>query len=141
MRAFTIVALFLVVAFAHDVRSDDVADLRKKYLSDPAVSAEIKRAIEKGVVIPGMCPFQAFAAVGLPGFYQVTPDTKKWRMDIPPPVIINAQCDKPDDSRIWLTFRSKTQFGTREPIVFFVRFEKGRAVEVTRKHEFKPGET
>ena len=68
MRAFPFLALFLVVALARDVRSDDVADLRKKYLSDPAVGGDIKRAIEKGTVIPGMCPFQAFAAAGLPGF-------------------------------------------------------------------------
>jgi len=140
MRTLTHFTLLLFLA-AHGARGDDVADLRKKYLSDPAVSADIKRAIENGVVVRGMCPFQAFAAAGLPGLYEVTPDLKKWRTDIPPPIIINAQCDKPDDSVIWLTFRSKTQFGTAEPVVFFAHFEKGRVVEVTRTHNIKPGGT
>lgn len=121
-------------------RADDVSNLRKKYLSDPAVSADIKQAIEKRVVIPGMCPLQAFAAAGSPGFYQVTAD-KKWQPNIAPPVIINAQCEKPDDSVIWLTFRSKTQFGTPQAVVFYAHFEKGRVVEVTRTHKIKPDGT
>jgi hypothetical protein len=58
-----------------------VAYLRKKFLGDPAVNAEIKRAIEKGLVIPGMCPFQAFAAAALPGVYEVRPDPKRCRFD------------------------------------------------------------
>jgi hypothetical protein len=141
MRALARFTLLFVLAMAPAGRGDDVADLRKKFLSDPAVSSEIKHAIEKGVVIPGMCPFQAFAAVGLPGFYEVRPDPKKWRFDIAPPVVINAQCDKPDDSVIWLTFRSKTQFGTPDPVVFHVHFEKGRAVEITRTHKITSGGT
>jgi hypothetical protein len=46
-----------------------VAYLRKTFLGDPAVSAEIKRAIEKRLVIPGICPFPAFDAAGFPGVY------------------------------------------------------------------------
>jgi hypothetical protein len=65
-----------------------VADLRKTFLGDPAVNAEIKRAIEKGLVIPGICPFQAFDAAGLPGVYEVRPDQKRWRFDIAPLVSV-----------------------------------------------------
>jgi len=50
-----------------------VADLRKTFLGDPAVNAEIKRAIEKGLVIPGICPFQAFAAEAFPEFTKFDP--------------------------------------------------------------------
>ena len=127
----------LVVAFAGCGRA---AELRSKYLADPKVSAEIKEAIRKRVVIVGMCPFEVFAAAGMPvGIYEVTPDPKKWRFDIAPPVIIDAQCEKPDDSVIWLTFKNKTQFGTADPVVFHVRFEKGRSVLITRTHKITPG--
>jgi hypothetical protein len=115
------------------------AELRRKYLADPNVSAEIKDAIRRRVVIVGMCPFEVFAAAGMPvGIYEVTPDPKKWRFDIAPPVIINAQCEKPDDSIIWLSFRNKTQYATTEPVLFHVRFEKGRAVLITRTHKITP---
>jgi hypothetical protein len=109
--------------------ADDVDDLRRKYLGDPGVSGQIKQAIKGGVVIPGMCPFQAFAAAGTPGFYKVQAD-KKWPGNIAPPVIINAQCDHPDDSVIELTFRSSTQFHTKEPVNFRVKFERGVAVSI-----------
>ena len=113
------------------ISSDDVADLRKKYLSDPAVSPDIKQAIQKGVVIPGMCPLQAFAAAGLPGFYEVQAD-KKWPGNIAPPKIINAQCDHPDDSVIKLTFHSATQFHTKQLVAFTAKFEHGRVVSIER---------
>jgi hypothetical protein len=109
------------------VSADEFDDLRTKYLADPAVRAEIKRAIQQRVVIVGMCPFEAFAAAGRPGLYKVQAD-KKWPDNIVPPVIINAQCQHPDDSVIELLFHSKTQFNTPEPVVFRVKFEKGRAV-------------
>jgi Ankyrin repeats (3 copies) len=118
-----------VIVAASAARADDVDDLRKKYLSDSATSTEIKHAIEQRIVIPGMCPFQAFAAAGEPGFSKVVAD-KKWPGNIPPPVIINAQCDHPDDSLIELTFRSSTQFHTKEPVPFTVKFEHGRSVSI-----------
>ena len=113
--------------------ADDVDDLRKKFLADPSVSSDIKRAIQKRVVVRGMCPQQAMAAAGLPGPYKVQADPKKWKPSIPPPVVINAQCEQPDASVIELLFRSKTQFTTAEPVVFRVRFENARAVLIDRK--------
>jgi len=127
MRVTLLIIIVLVSASA--LRAGDVDDLRKKYLGDASTSAEIKHAIEERIVIPGMCPFQAFAAVGFPGFYQVQAD-KKWPGNIAPPVIINAQCDHPDDSVIELTFRSSTQFHTKESVSFQVKFEHGRAVSI-----------
>ena len=108
---------------------------RTKYLADPSVSPEIKQAIRKGIVIEGMCPFEAIAAAGTPGgLYEVTPDPKKWPSNIMPLAVINAQCEKPDNSIIWLRFKNRTQFNTREPLAFHVRFERGRAVLITRTH-------
>jgi hypothetical protein len=132
MRCVAFIATVLVVAMIPSCRADYAADLRKKFLGDPSVNAEIKQAIKKGVVVPGMCPLEAFAAAGLPGFYQVTADQKKWHPNIAPPVIVNAQCENPDDSVILLTFRSKTQFSTQVPVPFTVKFEQGRSVSIER---------
>jgi hypothetical protein len=127
----TALVLFVIVITASAARADDVDSLRKKYLSDPTTGAEIKHAIDQRMVIVGMCPFQAFAAAGEPGFYKVVAD-KRWPGNIAPPVIVNAQCEHPDDSVIELTFRSSTQFHTKEPVPFFVKFEHGRAVSIER---------
>jgi len=128
MRASLILASLLSLrsVVAHP---DDVDDLRKKYLADPTVSSRIKQAITDRIVITGMCPFQAFAAAGLPGVYKVQAD-KKWPGNIAPPVIISAQCDHPDDSVIELTFHSATQFHTQQPVAFTAKFEHGRVVSI-----------
>jgi hypothetical protein len=128
MRTLFTVALVLL---ARVLSADDFDDLRSKYLADPTVRPDVRRAIEQRVVIIGMCPFEAFAAAGRPGLYKVQAD-KKWPGNIAPPVIINAQCEHPDDSVIELLFRSKTQFRTRERVVFRVKFDKGRAVLIDR---------
>jgi hypothetical protein len=123
--AFVVLTLLGFVIFAH---ADSLGDLRKKVLADKTVSLDIKAAIKKRIVINGMCPQQAFAAAGFPGLYMVQADKEKWATNVPPPVIIEAQCDAPDNSIIELSFRNSTQFGTNA--VFRVRFEKGRAVVI-----------
>ena len=134
MRIRSLLTLLISLAvLSSSACADDIDDLRKKFLADSSVSSEIKRAIQKRVVVRGMCPQQAMAAAGLPGPYKVQADPKKWKPSIPPPVVINAQCEQPDASVIELLFRSNTQFGTPEPVVFRVRFEKGRAVLIDRK--------
>jgi hypothetical protein len=55
-------------------------------------------------------------------------DRSKWSGDIPPPAIIEAQCEAPDESVIELMFRNTTQFASSEPRVFRVRFVKGKVV-------------
>src|SRR5262249_31914617 len=110
-----------------------LSDLRKNLLADASVPSDIKAAIKKKTVVLGMCPQQAFAAAGVPGLYMVEADKEKRKDKLPPPVIINAQCGNPDNSRIELSFRNSTQFGTNA--VFRVRFEKGRAV-VTDQNPF-----
>jgi hypothetical protein len=130
--ASRLTSLACIVLLPLLARADDVDDLRKKFLGDSAVSSEIKQAIQKRIVVRGMCPQQAFAAAGLPGLYKVQADPK-WKPSIPPPVIISAQCDHPDKSVIELLFRSKTQFATKDLVVFRVRFENGQAVSIDRK--------
>jgi hypothetical protein len=120
---------FLLLLFASSVASAETKEqLAERYLNDLDTPAEIKEAIRSGVVVKGMCPFQAFAAAGLPGPYMVMSDKEKWKSNVPPPRIISAQCKNPDNSVIELMFKNRTQFGTDEPVVFRVRFKKGIAV-------------
>jgi hypothetical protein len=63
----------------------------------------------------------------------VKSDKEKWKSNVPPPVIINAQCKRPDNSVIELMFKNKTQFGTDAPVVFRVRFVSGKVVLVDQK--------
>ena len=118
----------------------DVGHLRDKFLKNPSISAEIKRAIDERVVVPGMCPLEAFAAAGLPRHYGVFQRNPK---QVFTPAIMTAQCEHPDDNvAIELLFRSGTQFHTPKPVIFRVRFESGRAVFVDRERRFgRPRQT
>jgi hypothetical protein len=104
-----------------------------RYLADPATPEPFKEGIRRGVVVEGMCPLQAFAAAGTPGPYRVTKDKARWTSDVPPPVVVEAQCDAPDESVIELIFRNSTQFSSDEPRAFRVRFVKGKVVLVDQK--------
>ena len=79
-----------------------------------------------------MCPQQAFAAAGLPRLYKVRPDPK-WNPDTPPPVIISAQCEHPDESLIEVWFHNRKQFPGDAESRFRVLFERGRVVAIDRK--------
>src|SRR6266404_2839884 len=130
LLAHVTVALFMCASL---LRADDLSDLRTKLLADTNTTPEIKAAIEKRLVITGMCPQEAFAAAGYPGMYMVQADKAKWKDSVPPPVIIDAQCKNPDNSVIELMFKNSTQFATNKPVVFRVRFEKGQAVIIDQK--------
>ena len=116
----------------------DVDQLRQKYLADPAVSREIKHAIEQRVVIAGMCPLEAAAAAGLPLHYMVQGRDEK-PLTVPPPAAIAAQCEHPDETiAVELLFRNDRQFHSPEAVIFRVRFESGRAVFVDRERFGRP---
>ncbi len=83
-----------------------------------------------GVVELGMCPDEAIAAAGNPGPYMVRRDTEKWPPGTFPPTIVAAQCEHPDDSVIELLFRNRSQYASEEPVVFRVKFERGKAVSI-----------
>jgi len=103
------------------------------YLSDPETPEEIKAAIKKGVVVVGMCPYQAFAAAGEPGPYYVRRDPARWPDHSDPVKVIQSQCKSPDKSVIELMFKNTSQFGSKEPLVFRVRFVDGKAVLIDQK--------
>jgi hypothetical protein len=103
---------------------------RSRFLSSPSVVAPVRAAIEAGTVIEGMCPLQAFAAAGRPGPYMVRRDPDLWDDSVPPPVVITAQCDRPDASVIHLVFRNSRQFPDSDASAFRVKFEHGRATQI-----------
>ena len=131
IRMLVLAAGFLVAPFIASAQSAEA--FRDKVLSDPRTTAAVKDAIRKHLVVLGMCPLEAFAAAGLPGPYHVTRDAKKWDRDVPPPRIVIAQCESPDESVVELMFQNQSQFGSAEPVAFRVRFVHGRAVLIDRK--------
>ena len=126
--AITALLLSPLIAFSQSPEA-----LREKYLASPKTSDAVKAAIKKSVVVVGMCPFEVFASAGLPGPYMVRRDERKWSSNTPPPEIISAQCESPDESTIELMFKNKSQFNTKEPVVFRVRFVHGKSVLVDQK--------
>ena len=92
---------------------------------------EIKKAIEEKKIIVGMNTVEA-AKAGGSYFFRVIADPKVWDEDTDPNIVIKAQVEKPDDSKIWMTFQNTTQFNTKKPQTFQVEFKKGRVVKITR---------
>ena len=127
---YSLLILLLFISF--NITAGNEAYI-KHYLSDTNTAIEIKEAIKNKKVIKGMCPFQAFAAAGMPGPYMVIKDRSLWSSNVPPPVVIQAQCKKPDKSIVELMFRNTSQFNSKEPVVFRVRFEKGKSVLIDKQ--------
>lgn len=134
MSAFRIamVATILLLACS-TARSGQRNQYAEHYLSDPETPDEIKVAIKQGVVVVKMCPYQAFAAAGDPGPLYVKRDPTRWPEHSDPVKIIQSQCKSPDKSIIELMFKNTNQFGSKEPLVFRVRFIDGRAVLIDQK--------
>lgn len=134
MRAFRLAKLAAILLLAcSTVRTGERNKYAEHYLSDPETTDEIKVAIRKGVVVVGMCPYQAFAAAGNPGPYFVKPDPARWPAHSDPVKIVQSQCKSPDKSIIELMFRNTSQFASEGPLVFRVRFVDGKAVLIDRK--------
>ena len=95
---------------------------------------EIKEAIKQKMVVNGMDTAQAAQAGGA-YFFRVIADPKVWDEDIDPHIVIRAQVEKPDDSKIWMTFQNTTQFNTEKPQTFQVEFQRGRVIKITKGKE------
>ena len=144
MRATIILLFLLTVAAVQKVAPETSSDrqwiielispasdldrLRQQYLEDPRVNVEIKQAIERRVVILGMCPREAVAAAGLPrDGVLYNPGNRPVSTGLGRQIA--AQCDHPDkESGVQLQFQNDTQFGPR--VVFRVCFWEGRAVMI-----------
>lgn len=84
----------------------------------------IAKNIEKGKIIPGMNTLEAAKAGGA-YFFRVLADEAVWERDADPYLIIRAQAEHPDNSRIWMTFQNNTQYPGKDIQTFRVRFVQG----------------
>lgn len=89
----------------------------------------IKKSIEEEKVINGMNTFQASLAGGA-YFFRVIADPDVWEKDIDPNIVIKAQVNKPDNSKIWMTFQNTTQYKEKEKQTFQVAFEQGKVTDI-----------
>ena len=89
-----------------------------------------KDILEQRVTL-GMSPYEASLAAGA-YFFKVVADSKVWPPNTDPNIVIANQATQPDDSKIWLTFETPTQFLGDGLVKFTVGFEKGRVVTIEK---------
>ncbi len=80
-------------------------------------------------VILGMTPYEAHLAAG--GFsFRVIADQSKWPAGYNPYHVMWRQSTDPDNSEIWMTFQTDTQFSGLGSKTFRVHFQLGQAVDI-----------
>ncbi len=98
----------------------------------PAIQAKI---LDEQVVL-GMTPYDAYLAAGA-FFFKVIHDPTKWQKNADPYKVMWAQSITPDDSQIWMTFQSDTQYPEEGKQSFQVFFKRGKAVEIEKQEGSK----
>lgn len=93
------------------------------------ISPLVQKKILEQQVILGMSPYEAHLAAGAFHF-KVEADQKKWPNDADPYRVMWAQSTAPDDSKIWMTFETSTQYSDSGTTTFRVFFERGKAVKI-----------
>ena len=94
-------------------------------------SSHVKESILSQLVELGMTPYEAHLAAGA-FFFKVEADKEKWPGNPDPYRVMWAQSERPDNSKIWMTFETPTQFPDEGKRRFRVAFEKGRAVVIAK---------
>jgi len=90
-----------------------------------------QESILKQKIVIGMSPYEARLAGGAYSF-KVQADPAVWPTDADPNLVIEKQAVHPDNSKIWLTFETATQFPVDGLARFTVYFEKGRVVSIEK---------
>ena len=93
---------------------------------------ENREAIIHGQVREGMTPFEAKLAAGGGFSFKVNADTSRWPKNADPLEVMWTQSVRPDESEIWMTFRSRTQYTTADDATFRVHFKSGKAIDIER---------
>ena len=76
-----------------------------------------------------MSPYEARLAGGA-FYFKVEADPANWLANADPFNVMWKQSTHPDDSKIWMTFETATQFPDVGKHRFEVYFAKGKAVEI-----------
>lgn len=95
------------------------------------ISPSIQEKILAGQVVLGMAPYDAHLAAGAFTF-KVIADPAKWKSNADPYKVMWAQSVDPDDSQIWMTFETDTQYPSEGNQLFRVLFRGGKAVDIER---------
>ena len=95
------------------------------------ISLEAREHILVQRVVLGMSPFEALLAGGT-FVFRVQADRKVWPRGTDPYRIIYGQSLAPDDSKIWMTFKTETQFPGEGRQRFTVEFERGKAILIKK---------
>lgn len=97
------------------------------------ISPEIQEKILAQQVVLGMTPYDAYLAAGA-HYYKVSADPEKWKRNADPYKVMWAQSVAPDNSEIWMTFETDTQYPGQGRKRFEVRFAL-REGEGGRNHQ------
>lgn len=114
---------------AAEKRKAEALEIFKTYPN--AVSIELQAKILAQQVDIGMDPYMAHLAAGAFAF-KVDADPAKWEGNADPYNVMWAQSQHPDDSQIWMTFETDTQFPGEGEKRFTVYFQKGKAVKIEK---------
>lgn len=87
--------------------------------------------ILNGQIVIGMSPFEAKLAGGA-FIFKVIADSTIWPDHADPLKVMWAQSIKPDNSKIWMTFKNHSQYPNENPRTFRVHFSKGKAIEIEK---------
>lgn len=90
---------------------------------------DIRQSIAQKKIINGMNTLHASLAGGA-YFFRVIADEDIWDKDTDPNIIIKAQVNKPDNSKIWMTFQNSTQYKEKDKQAFRVIFEQGKVIDI-----------
>lgn len=93
------------------------------------IAPGIQEEILAQQVVLGMSPYEAHLAAGA-FVFKVEADQSKWPKNSDPYKVMWAQLTKPDNSKIWMTFETDTQFPKKGITRFRVFFQQGKAVEI-----------
>ena len=101
----------------------------------PDLDTKTREAILAHRVILGMFPDEAIAATAghrQPYVSAVKADPTRWPEGAPSDQVLWYERAHPDDSKIQITFWTRTQFDTTNLVGFQVIFDHGRATSITR---------
>lgn len=95
------------------------------------IALGIQEKILDQQVVYGMTPHEAYLAAGEFTF-KVIPDKSKWQGNPDPYKVMWSQSVDPDDSDIWMTFASETQYPDEGLTKFEVYFKGGKALIIKK---------
>jgi hypothetical protein len=96
------------------------------------ISYEMREKIIAHQVVLGMTPHEACLAAGGRFAFKVLADKSKWKDNSNPFIVMWTQSINPDNSEIWMTFTTDTQYPGEGLIHFMVYFQGGKALKISK---------